>query len=816
MRTTDLPIASALGPLTAALHAGTSAVLVAQPGAGKTTVVPLVLIEQAWCTGKVIVVEPRRVAARAAASRLAALLGERVGETVGWRMRGDTKVGRNTRIEVVTDGVLTRMLQTDPGLDGIACVVLDEFHERSLDVDLGLAFCIDAQQGLRDDLRLLVMSATIDAAAVAGLLGDAPVIEAAGRTFPVATHWVGPATPVLQTRSVAETIRRALAETDGDVLAFLPGAREIRSVERDLGTPAGVVVLPLHGALPATAQDRALAPAPEGRRKVVLATNIAETSLTIEGVTAVVDSGWVRRSVTDPTRAMSGLVTVRISRASADQRRGRAGRVRPGVAYRLWAEHEHALLDEHDPPEITQADLVPLALDLARWGAPHGAGLRWLTPPPPRALTAAQGLLESLGVLEPSGHVTAHGRAVAELPAHPRLTHAMLRAKERGHGGSACTVAALLGDRDIGDDRRDADLASRVDALRNGSTAPGADRVRRDAQRLRRRLGVDDTGAFDIDHLGSVLALAFPDRVARRRDRVGRYLLSNGVGAAIAEHDNLATSEWLAVAEVELLGEGGDARILLAAPITREELDHAIEPSVITVAEWDRRTRDVRVQRETRIGAIVLKASPVDDRDGARHALVEGVRVEGLALLPRLDDATAFRARISFCRTHLGAEWPDFRDDALLERLDEWLHPALVNAGARRRADLGRVDVTGALRHLVPWSLLARLDELAPTHVTTAKGGRRAVDYTGDDPSVSLRIQDAFGWYDTPKLAGGRVPLVVSLLSPANRPVQVTRDLAGFWRGSYKEVRAELRGRYPKHAWPEDPTAAQAGSGPPR
>ena len=816
MRTTDLPIESALGPLIAALIQGTAAVLVAQPGAGKTTIVPLVLIEQPWCTGKVIVVEPRRVAARAAASRLAALLGERVGDTVGWRMRGDTKVGRATRIEVVTDGVLTRMLQTDPSLDGVSCVVLDEFHERSLDIDLGLALCIDAQQGLRDDLRLLVMSATIDAGAVAELLSDASVIEAAGRTFPVTTRWLGPATPKLQPRAIAEAIRLALAESDGDVLAFLPGAREIRAVERDLGSVAGVVVLPLHGALPSSAQDRALGPAPDGRRKVVLSTNIAETSLTIEGVTAVVDSGWARRSVADSARAMSGLVTMRISRASADQRRGRAGRVRPGLGYRLWAEHEHALLDEHDPPEITQADLVPLALDLARWGAPDGSGLRWLTAPPPRALVAARGLLETLGVLEPSGQVTTHGRSVAALPTHPRLAHAMLRAREHGHGALACTVAALLGDRDIGDDRRDADLASRIDALRTGTRTPGVDRVRRDAERLRRRLGVAETSAFTVDHLGVILAFAYPDRVARRREQAGRYLLANGVGAAVAEHDNLSTSEWLAVAEVELLGDGGDARILLAAPITREELDLAIEPTTATVAQWDRRTRDVRVQRERRIGAIVLKASPFDDPDAARHALVDGVRIEGLALLPRLDDASTFRERVAFCRGHIGEEWPDLSDDALLEHLDEWLHPALVSAGARRRADLARVDLLHAIRAMVPWSLLTLLDQLAPTHVTTAKGTRKPVDYSGDDPSISLRIQDAFGWYETPKLAGGRVPLVVALLSPANRPVQVTRDLAGFWRGSYKEVRAELRGRYPKHAWPEDPTADQAGRGPRR
>ncbi len=808
---THLPIGEVLDDITAALRTHASAVLVAEPGAGKTTVVPLALLEEAWCTGKVIVVEPRRVAARAAASRLAEQLGERPGGTVGWRMRGDTKIGARTRIEVITDGVLTRMLQNDPSLDGVSCVVLDEFHERSLDIDVGLAMCIDAQHGLRDDLRILVMSATIDGAAVARLLDDAPVIEATGRMFAVRTQWCGPATPTLQPAAVATATGRALAETSGDVLVFLPGAREIRATQRAIGALAGIDVLALHGTLSTEAQDRALAPAPLGRRKIVLATNIAETSLTIGGVTAVVDSGWVRRSVLDTRRAMSGLVTVRVSRASADQRRGRAGRVCPGVAYRLWGEHEHALLDAHDPPEITQADLVPLALDLARWGDPEGIGLRWLDAPPPHSLHAARQVLRTLDLIDVSGRVTTHGRAVGQLPLHPRLAHAVLRAHERGLGAVACTVAALLSDRDIGDDRRDADLAHRVDMLRTrGGGVPGVDRVRHDAQRLRRRLGLDDRAteadAFAVEPIGFILALAYPDRIARRRDVPGRYLLASAVGAAIDAHDNLATSEWLAVAEIELTNDGGDARILLAAPLSRSELDQVVQPVDEVVATWDRRARDVRVQRETRIGAIVLKASPIDDPDGARRALVRGVHAEGLTLLPRLAEAAPLRARVAFCRTYLGEEWPDLGDDALLARLDEWLLPELIRHDVRRSSGLSRVDVVAALGHLVPRKLATRLDELAPTHVSTAKSQRRVVDYSGTNPMVSLRLQDAFGWHDTPLLAGGRVPIVVALLSPAGRPVQVTSDLAGFWRGSYAQVRAELRGRYPKHAWPDDPT----------
>ncbi len=807
---THLPIGEVLDDITAALRTHTSAVLVAEPGAGKTTVVPLALLDEAWCTGKVIVVEPRRVAARAAASRLTEQLGERPGGTVGWRMRGDTKIGARTRIEVITDGVLTRMLQNDPSLDGVSCVVLDEFHERSLDIDVGLAMCIDAQHGLRDDLRILVMSATIDGAAVARLLDDAPVIEATGRMFAVRTQWCGPATPTLQPTAVATATRRALDETSGDVLVFLPGAREIRATQREIGALAGIDVLALHGTLSTEAQDRALAPAPPGRRKIVLATNIAETSLTIGGVTAVVDSGWVRRSVLDTRRAMSGLVTVRVSRASADQRRGRAGRVCPGIAYRLWGEHEHALLDAHDPPEITQADLVPLALDLARWGDPEGIGLRWLDAPPPHSLQAAREVLRALGLVDVSGRVTTHGRAVGQLPLHPRFAHAVLRAHERGFGAVACTVAALLSDRDIGDDRRDADLAHRVDMLRTrGGGVPGVDRVRHDAQRLRRRLGLDDRAteadAFAVEPIGFILALAYPDRIARRRDVPGRYLLASAVGAAIDAHDNLATSEWLAVAEIELTNDGGDARILLAAPLSRSELDQVVQPVDEVVATWDRRARDVRVQRETRIGAILLKASPIDDPDGARRALVRGVHAEGLTLLPRLAEAAPLRARVAFCRTHLGEDWPDLGDNALLARLDEWLLPELIRHDVRRTSGLARVDVVAALGHLVHRKLAARLDALAPTHVSTAKGQRRAIDYSGAHPMVSLRLQDAFGWHDTPRLADGRVPIVVALLSPAGRPVQVTSDLAGFWRGSYAQVRAELRGRYPKHAWPDDP-----------
>ncbi len=807
---TELPIAGALNSLSAALIAGSSAVLVAEPGAGKTTIVPLVLLDQPWCAGRVIVVEPRRVAARAAATRLAALLGERPGTTVGWRMRGDTKVSAATRIEVVTDGVFTRIVQNDPSLDGIACVVFDEFHERSLDVDLGLALCIDAQLALRPELRVLVMSATMDASAVAALLDGAPVIASPGRSFAVTTHHMGAASLTFHASDVADATRQALRETTGDVLVFLPGAREIRAVERALQPTGAIDLRPLHGSLEASAQQHALDPARPGTRKVVLATNIAETSLTIEGVTAVVDSGWVRRSNFDVSRGIAGLVTTRVSRAAADQRRGRAGRVGPGIAYRLWSEAEHALLEPFDRPEISQADLIPLALDLARWGNASGDRLRWLNPPSARALRAAAAVLGDLGLVDNTGHVTALGHAVAALPVHPRLGRAVLAARDRGFGALACVVAALLSERDVGEDRRDADLAQRIDQVRGTSSRPELGRVRRETQRLRRAAQVgDDT--LDLRHLGTVLALAYPDRVARRRDTAGRYLLASGSGAALDARDNLATSEWLAVADVELNADGGDARILLAAPISREDMERAVVPTTELRAEWDRRAHDVRVQRETRIGAIVLKAVPVNDRAAAQRALVDGVRVEGLALLPRLDAAAALRARVAFCRAHdrqgEGDEstWPDLRDDSLMDTLHMWLAPELVRVDAQRRADLARVDVVGAISAIIGWRSLARLDRLAPTFVTTAKHTRRTVDYTGGQPMVTVRLQDALGWPDTPRIADGRVPVTLTLLSPANRPVQVTSDLAGFWRGSYAQVRADMRGRYPKHNWPAQP-----------
>ncbi|MQX37086.1 ATP-dependent helicase HrpB [Roseospira navarrensis] len=817
-----LPVDAVLPDLTAALAAGPNAVLLAPPGAGKTTRVPLALLRAPWLDPghRIVMLEPRRMAARAAARYMASALGEAVGETVGYRVRLDSAVGPRTRIEVVTEGILTRRIQDDPALEGVGCVILDEFHERSLQGDLGLALCLDSQEGLRPDLRLLVMSATLDGGPVARLLGDAPVIESVGRQHPVSVHHhpAPAATRDGLTDAVVARIRAALADDGGDVLVFLPGEGEITRVAGRLsGLGAGVDVMPLFGALPAARQDAALRSAPEGRRKVVLATNIAETSLTIEGVRTVIDSGLARVPRFDPGSGLTRLETARISQASAAQRAGRAGRLGPGTCHRLWPQAAHGALVPFTPPEIAEADLAPLVLELAAWGVTDPGALRWLDPPPAGPWAAARDLLRGLAALDADGRVTPHGRALARLPLHPRLAHMVVVGADRGAGALAADIAALLSERDLAVGTRDADLRHRLDLLRG--RAPKAEahagalhRAREAARQIRRLAGVRDQG--EAGDPGALLALAYPDRIGQRRTggEAGRFLLSGGRGVAVDAHDPLAGVDWLAVADIADRA-GTEGRVRVAAPLDGAAVlageVHPLETGEVIV--WSRRDRAVLARRRTTLGALVLKDAPLADPDPAAvtAALLAGVRDLGLDGLPWSAAARRWRARVLFLRHAEGAEagWPDLSDAALLESLEDWLAPFVV--GMTRAAHLERLDLLAVLSALLPWDRARDLDARAPSHLTVPTGSRLALDYDDPEgPALAVRVQELFGLDAHPTLAGGRVPVVLRLLSPARRPVQITRDLPGFWRGAWAEVRKEMKGRYPKHPWPEDPVSA--------
>ncbi len=800
----SLPIDSALPPLRAALAEHGRAVLQAPPGAGKTTRVPLALLGEPWLgDGKIIMLEPRRIAARAAAGHMASLLRERVGDTVGYRIRMDRKVGPNTRIEVVTEGILTRMLQDDPALDGVGAVIFDEFHERSLNADLGLALALETAE-LRGDLRLLVMSATLDGAPVARLLGDAPVVSSEGRAYPVETHHRPPRPGEAIEDAVARAVRDALAEETGSLLVFLPGAREIRRVQAKLsGLGGGVAVTPLYGDLPAAAQDQAIRPAPAGTRKVVLATNIAETSLTIEGVRVVIDSGLARAPRFDPRTGMSRLETVTIARAAADQRRGRAGRTEPGVCWRLWAKAGEGAMAPFDPPEILVADLAPLALELALWGS----DLAWLDPPPAAALVQARTLLADLGAIDADGRPTAHGKAMARLPLHPRLAHMVLRAKAEGVGGTAAELAAIL------EGRRpspETDLRSSIELLHRDRGDPGVARLREAARDIARRFGLGPGGG--AGDAGALLALAYPDRVAKRRPGArGSFLLANGRGAAVRDSDPLAGADYLAIAETD--DAGREARILAAAPLDEATLEAVLGDRIawVETVAWDAAEQAVAARRQRRLGALVLAdaALPNPDPAAVAAALLEGVRRLGLDALPWRDGAVALRRRAGFARALEGEAWPDWSDTALAETLAEWLGPHL--SGMRRRTDLDRLDLAQILSTALGWERQRALDALAPATIPIPSGRRAALDYADPaQPVLAVKLQEMFGQAETPRVGGGRVPVAIHLLSPAGRPLQVTRDLAGFWAGSYAEVRKDMRGRYPRHPWPDDPLAAPA------
>ena len=819
----DHPLAVALR---AALAGHRDAVLQAAPGAGKSTLVPLALLAEPWMRQRrLLLLEPRRVAARAVAQRMAWLLQEPVGATVGYRMRLDTRVSRATRIEVITEGVLARMLQEDPELPGVGCVIFDEFHERSLQADTGLALCIDARTQLAASFRLLVMSATLEGARVAALLGDAPIVAVPGRQFPVEINYAGRGLPLLPgsgespERLVAQTVRRALAETAGDLLVFLPGAGEIRRVQGLLGDLAapGLQMLALYGDLAAQEQDAALAGHQPGLRRIVLATNIAETSVTIPGVTVVVDSGLVRRSRFDPATGMSRLELMRITRASAEQRAGRAGRTQPGVCYRLWSEGAHASLAAHTTPEIAEADLAPLALELAQWGAADVQALKWLDAPAAPLLQQARELLQRLSALDAKGSITAMGRRMAALPVHPRLAHMLLAA-----GAQAAELAALLSDRDLlrgAGAARDADLRSRLDMLRGerggGDADRGAlERVRRSAAQLRRLAPASGDDATP----GSLLALAFPDRVAQRRGASGgRYLLSNGRGAAFAGQAGLAAQEYLVA--VQLDDHDREARIDLAAPITRAEIEARFAAQIVDEEQvsWDPRTAAVLARRLRRFEALVLDDHPLPQIPAqlAASAMLGGIRQLGIEALPWDRDTRNLQARLEFVR-HLELaplpDWPASDAAALAGDLEHWLAPWLE--GITRREHLARLPLKEALLARLDAAQRRALDELAPRELAVPSGSRIRIDYVDDNaPCIEVRLQEVFGLAATPRIGGNRVPVTLKLLSPAQRPVQITRDLAGFWRSSYVEVRKEMRGRYPRHHWPEDPMQAAPSRG---
>jgi ATP-dependent helicase HrpB len=838
----DTPIRAALPELRAALARQRNVVLEAPPGAGKSTVVPLALLDEPWLAGKrLVMLQPRRIAARAVARRLAQLAGSEPGQLVGYRTRLETRVSAVTRIEVVTEGILTRRLQSDAALEDVGCVLFDEFHERNLQSDLGLALVLDVQQHLRDDLRVLVMSATLDGLAVARTLGDATIVRSAGRAHEVVTHYSAllPATvnrwPEPIEQRAARTALRALATDPGDVLVFLPGAAEIRRCAEAITAAAGdpsLLVLPLHGELDAATQDAALRAAPAGRRKVVVATNLAETSLTIEGVRIVVDAGLERRQRFDPNSGMSRLETVAISRASADQRRGRAGRTAPGVCYRLWSESQHEALAAQMRPAILEDDLAPLALELACWGAADPTSLRWIDPPPQSHLQQARELLQRLEALDGGGQVTALGRRMAALGTHPRLAHMIERSLPLGLGELACDMAGLLSERDplrAHASQQDPDLRHRVEVLRGGRPPPGLavdqralQLARRSSELFARRLErgaargtatVQPVAAQDAA-VGLLLAFAYPDRIGLRRPgEPPRYLLAQGRGAMLPSPSALARSELIVAAELDA-GER-EAKVYLAAPLERALLDTHLE-ALMTASEevgWDSRAAAVVARRVLRLGAIVLEERPLRDAASAesRAAMLAGIREMGLDCLPWTPALQQWRARVSLLRgaattPEQAAEWPDVSDDALLASLEDWLAPWLESV--TRREHLARVKLGDALHGLLDWNRQRRLDELVPTHVVVPSGSRIAVDYSGAAPSLAVKLQEVFGWMESPRLAGGRVPLTLELLSPARRPVQVTRDLASFWSRGYAEVRKELKGRYPKHYWPDDPQAA--------
>lgn len=796
-----LPIHAVLEPLKAALAEANAAVLAAPPGAGKTTVVPLALLEQPWLgDGKVLVLEPRRLAARAAADRMAATLGEQAGGIVGYRTRLQSRVGPKTRVEVITEGVFTRMILDDPALDGVGAVLFDEFHERSLDADLGLALAREAQGLLRDDLRLLVMSATLDIAGVSRLLDGAPVIEAEGRMYPVETRYLGRNAAERFEDAVARAVRQALGEETGSILVFLPGQGEIHRVARLLGDrlPANADVVPLYGALDKGEQDRAIEPAAPGRRKIVLATSVAETSLTIQGVRVVIDGGLSRVPRFEPSSGLTRLATVKVSRSSAEQRRGRAGRVEPGVCYRLWDEEQTRGLVAHQRPEVLEADLTAFALDLARWGARSPDGLALLDPPPAGAFAEARKVLTRLDALDADGGLTEHGRRLTRIPLSPRLAHMVAVAADQGDADLGARIAAVLSEPGLGGNG--VNLSERLKGLDRDRTPRARDALKLAERWARAAGGGKGEGAADP---GALLAEAFPERVAKARGKPGEFLLASGRGAFLEPTEVMAREPWLAVAE---LG-GGDARdrIRLAAPLDLAALEHRLETE-------DRLTREpsgrMVLKRIRRIGAVVVdeKLTGAPDRKAITAALKTEAERDGLKALRWGERASALRARLAFLAA-LEEGWPDMSDDGLLAERETWLWPLLDTVQSLEAIPDGAL--ADGLRALIPWDRQRALNELAPERLETPLGSA-AIDYAAEGgPRVDIRVQELFGVKSHPTVGRGTA-LTLALLSPARRPIQMTKDLPGFWSGSWKDVRADMRGRYPRHPWPEDPSVAEA------
>jgi len=821
-----LPIESIIPQLQASLRADRNAVLIAPPGAGKTTRVPLALLGEAWLAGRrIIMLEPRRLAARNAATWMAGQLGEPVGQTVGYRMRMDSKVCKETRIEVVTEGILTRLMQQDPTLERYGVVIFDEYHERSLQADLGLALCLDAQT-LREGLRILVMSATLEGEPVSHLLADAHILRSEGRSYPVAIHY----TPMDEyqglARGVAAAVGHALKQDSGSLLVFLPGMAEIRRVhailQEAIDDPS-VIVQPLYGNLSQAAQEQAIAPPSAGTRKVVLATAIAETSLTIEGVKVVIDAGLMRVPRFDPRSGMTRLHTQRVTRASAEQRCGRAGRMEPGVCYRLWDQATQAGLVPHTRAEILEADLAPLALELAQWGIREPEQLAWLDPPPKASYQQAQQLLQTLQALDTEGRITAHGRAMLELGLHPRLAHMCLKGMEMGLGQLACDCAALLNERDLfrlSVDERHVDIRSRLEALhdkrmqaRYKVERTTLQRVLQASKALQRRLKTGP-GSAGSEHTGRLLALAYPDRIAQKRPNTqGRYLLSNGRGASINEQDLLAGTAYLVAAELD--GSQREARIFLAAPINEAELETLFSEQITRLDKlaWDMDKGMVSASRQKRLGHLVLDQVPIVGltEEQLRLALLEGIRQSGIDCLPWDRESRQWQQRVLFLgRCFPDQGWPDVSDTGLLASLEVWLLPYLNKMN--KLSQLKSLPLMSILNNTLDWGQQQALKSLAPSHIQVPSGSRIAIDYTGEPPILAVRLQELFGLNETPSIANGKVALLLHLLSPARRPMQVTQDLKSFWENTYAEVKKDLKGQYPKHYWPDDPMQAEATS----